>query len=364
MTGEGQGSPGRRREAILRRLDEAGLDGLLLTHPPNLRYLSGFTGSAGMLLLSRDGAVLVTDGRYAEQADREVAVGVQVVVSREGLPAAVSEVTGARGLETVGVESLHLTLKGLDRLREEGPETGWTGVEGWVEEERSRKDADEVEVIGRAGELADEILEGFVAAFRPGATERELAAWLEGRLRTGGSEGSAFPSIVASGPNSALPHARPTDRAVEEGDLLLVDFGAVVEGYCSDVTRTFVVGEPRPWQEELHAAVREAQERALEAVEAGARASEVDRAAREVLDGAGYGEAFSHSTGHGLGLEVHEAPRLHRTSSERLEAGHVVTVEPGAYLADRGGVRIEDDVAVEAGGTRRLTTFSRELMEL
>lgn len=317
-----------------------------------------------MLLVGMESSVLITDGRYGEQAARETAEAVDLVVSREGLTSAVGAEARGRGIGTIGVEALHVTLRGLERLREECSEVEWRGVEGWIEGERGRKDPSEVDAIERAVRLAEEVLAAFLEDVGPGDTERELAAGLEYRLQRAGSEGTAFDSIVASGPRSALPHARPSDRQLSEGDLLLVDCGAVVDGYCSDITRTVVLGEARPWQRELHQAVRRAQERALETLGPGVEAGAVDRAAREVLQEAGFGDEFSHSTGHGLGLEVHEAPRLNRGSEERLAPGHVVTVEPGAYLGGRGGVRIEDDVALEAEGTRRLTTFSRELMEL
>lgn len=317
-----------------------------------------------MLLVDAGRAALVVDGRYAEQAEAEVADPVEVVVTGEGLSGEAGARAGDWGLDGVGVESLHTTLRDLERLREEGEGIRWTGVGGWIEEERSRKGAEEIDAIERSARLAEEVLEAFLPEVEPGASERELAARLDFLLRSAGSEGTAFDTIVASGPRSALPHARPSERAVEAGDLILVDFGAVVDGYCSDITRTMTVGRARAWQVELHQAVLAAQEAALDAVAAGAECGAVDRAARDVLEAEGYGDAFLHSTGHGLGLEVHEEPRLHRSSETRLSPGHVVTVEPGAYLRGRGGVRIEDDVALESGGPRRLTGFSRELTEL
>lgn len=340
------------------------MDGLLVAHPPNLRYLCGFTGSAGMLLIDAERSLLVTDGRYAEQAEAEVVGPVEVAVTGEGLAGEAAARAGRWGLDAVGVESLHTTLRDLERLRERGESIRWTGVGGWTEEERSRKEPGEVDAIERAACLAEEVLGAFLQEVEPGSTEGELAARLDFLLRSAGSEGTAFDTIVAAGPRSALPHARPSGRAVVEGDLLLVDFGAVVDGYCSDVTRTVTVGTARPWQVELHEVVLAAQEAALGALATGTECRAVDRAAREVLEEAGYADAFLHGTGHGLGLEVHEEPRLHRSSEARLAPGHVVTVEPGAYLRGRGGVRIEDDVALESGGPRRLTGFSRELMEL
>lgn len=364
MTPVGSEDHVRRLEAIRRRLREAEPQALLVTHPPNLRYLTGFTGSTGMLLVGEESSVLIIDGRYAEQAASEVIGCVEVAVVRDGLAGGVVDRARAWGVELVGVESLHLTLESLENLRQKSADAEWLGVGGWLEEERTRKDPEEIAAIGRAARLAEDVLADFLQELRPGVSERELAARLDYRLRRAGSEGLPFETIVTSGPRTALPHARPSERAVEPGEFVLLDFGAVVEGYCSDVTRTVVLGSASPWQVELHGAVRRAQEVALEALGSGVEARAVDRAARGSLEEDGFGDAFLHGTGHGLGLEVHEEPRLHRTSETRLAPGHVVTVEPGAYLMGRGGVRIEDDVALEASGPRRLTTFSRELMEL
>lgn len=264
----------------------------------------------------------------------------------------------------VGFESDRVTVLGRERLAEAAPGTEWRGVEGLVGDLRQVKSAGEIARIRRAASLGDRVLEEFLDLVEEGDTEAELAAELDYRLRRAGSEGVAFETIVASGPRSALPHARPSRRRVRAGDLLLVDFGARAGGYCSDMTRVFSLGPAPAWQRELHASVRRAQEAALEAIRAGVAAAEVDGAAREALDRAGLSEHFGHSTGHGLGLEVHEAPSLSDSSGASLREGTVVTVEPGAYLSGRGGVRIEDDVAVRAKGPERLTEFSRDLWEL
>lgn len=354
----------RLREAMAKEGTEEERAVLLVRHPPNIRYLTGFTGSSAALLVGPDRTLLLTDARYRVQAAEETSGDVEVEITDNGLRDAVSGHLGDRGSGRVLFEADHVTVAELEQLREKAAPVEWVPVTGCVERLRTQKEPEEVEAIEAAAELAEEVLRDLLAETSEGVSERELSAELDYRLRRAGSEGSPFETIVASGPRTALPHARPSDRPLRRGDLLLVDFGAVRSGYCCDITRNFVLGPARDWQSELHAAVRGAQEAALDAVSPGVEAASVDRAARQVLEEAGLGDAFAHSTGHGLGLEVHEEPRLHRTSEQVLQAGQVVTVEPGAYLEGRGGVRIEDDVVVVPEGRRVLTKFSRALVQL
>lgn len=346
-------------------MSERGLAGFLSVHPPNVRYLTGFTGSAGYLVVGRERADLVTDARYREQAAGEAGDGVTVRVTDDGWRGEVAaRLPSTSGEAAVGFESDHVTVRGRERLGEEAPNVEWTAVEGLVDGLRERKEPEEVERIRSAARLGDRVLEAFLEEVREGKTEAELATELDYRLRRAGSEGVAFETIVAAGPRSALPHASPTERVVRRGDLLLVDFGARVRGYCSDMTRVFVLGEPEDWQRELHAAVLDALRAAVEAVGPGVDAAEVDAAARDSLEADDLAEHFDHSTGHGIGLEVHEGPSLSSRSDARLEPGHVVTVEPGAYLPGRGGVRLEEDVVVRDDGGEVLTGFSRNLRRL
>lgn len=346
-------------------MSERGLGGFLSGHPPNVRYLTGFTGSAGYLLAGPDAAGLVTDSRYREQAEQETAAGLSVWVAEDGWREEVARRLGSVvGEGPAGFESDHVTVRGREKLSEAAPDVEWAGADGIVEDLRQVKSAAEVERIRRAASLGDRVLGEFLDRVEEGASEADLAAELDYRLRRAGSRGVAFETIVAAGPRSALPHARPTERPVREGDLLLVDFGARVDGYCSDMTRVFCLGPAAPWQARLHGSVRRAQEAALSAVRPGAGVAEVDAAAREALDEAGLSEHFGHSTGHGLGLEVHEAPSLSGRSEAELREGEVITVEPGAYLSGRGGARLEDDVVVRPGGPERLTEFGRGLREL
>lgn len=354
-----------RAERLRERLAEAGLEGLLVTHGPNVRYLSGFTGSSGLLLLREEAGWLLTDSRYEEQAAEECGPGIEVHVTRNGLWSSLGELgRDWAGEPRVGFEAEHLTVRERARLEEELPGVAWEGTQGLVEALRAVKEPAEIERIARAGELACAALSDTLPVIREGMTELEIAAELEYRLRRAGSEGPAFDSIVAVGPRSALPHARPSDRALRSGDLLLVDFGGVVEGYRSDITRTFVAGPAAGWQTEIHDVVREAHDLAVAAVASGVPGRAVDAAARDRIRAAGYDERFGHSTGHGLGLEVHEAPAISHRADRVLQAGNVVTIEPGVYLPGRGGVRLEDDVAVESAQARVLTSLPLALREL
>lgn len=358
-------APSARRLGALRaRLSEEGLDALVVSHPPNLRYLTGFSGSAGLLLVERERAVLLVDSRYDEQARDETAGEVEVRLADDGLREGLAGELSGAGEGAVGYEAHRTTVRAARRLREEAAGVAWRETGGLVEEIRARKDDGEVDLLRAASGVACRALEEVLALVETGSTEGEVAAELDYRLRLGGTGPPAFDSIVASGPRSALPHARPSDRAIREGDLVLLDCGATVEGYCSDVTRTVVVGAPRRWQRRVHRAVRAALEAAISAVEPGRPAAEVDAAARAALEERSVEEgAFGHSVGHGIGLEVHEKPSLSRESDDILQAGNVVTIEPGVYLRGRGGVRLEDDVVV-GDGRDVISDVSRDLVEI
>jgi Xaa-Pro aminopeptidase len=268
------------------------------------------------------------------------------------------------GVEELAFESAHLPHADFQRLLEAGARWRWRPSTALVESLREQKDQAELACIQRAVHIAEEALRTTMGEVHTGMTEREIGGRLERRLREHGSEAHPFEVIVASGARAALPHARSSSRRVQAGDLLLVDFGAVAEGYCCDLTRTFVVGKATAEQHEVHAAVREANAAASGGVRVGMSGRDADLLARGYIDRLGFGEAFGHSLGHGIGLEVHEAPRLARTADAPLKEGAVVTIEPGIYRPDWGGVRIEDDVHLTAEGPRVLTSFTRELLEL
>ena len=355
----------RRLAALVEALDEAHLDGVLLSNRSNIQYLTGFTGSSALVVVTSRDVLLVTDFRYATQVQDEVGDLARVSIETQSLWAGVWRLLPQMpSLQVMGFESAHLTHRDFERLLASGAHWQWRPTVDIVETLRERKDADEVARIAAAAEVARWALERAVRNVRPGMTELDVAGALELALREEGSEGFPFPTIVASGPRSALPHARAEQRAIESGDFLLIDFGAVVQGYCSDVTRTFVVGRATEEQRAVYDIVRGANERARQGVRAGMRGRDADALARRYIEERGYGDEFGHSLGHGIGLDVHEAPRLAKTAETPLPADAVVTIEPGIYRAGWGGVRIEDDVVLGAGEPRILTGFTRELLEL
>ncbi len=354
-----------RLAALQAGLVEHHLDGLLVSSLPNIRYLTGFSGSNALAFVPGRGAVtLVTDFRYQTQVADEVGDSVRVVIAQNSLWTELWAFLPTVTLEVIGFESVHLPHRDFERLLDDGARWQWRPSRELIESLRERKDSGEVALIERAATMATRALAVTLPRIRPGQTETSIAGMLEKALRDEGSEGFPFPTIVASGPRSALPHARSSSRMVESGDFLLLDFGAIHEGYCSDITRTVVVGRASPEQRVVYDAVRVAQEKACVEVRAGLRGREADAIARESLKEAGLAEGFGHSLGHGIGLEVHEGPRLASSADAILPLDAVVTVEPGVYRAGWGGVRIEDDVLLGAAGPRRLTDFPRELLEL
>ena len=346
------------------------MDALLVTSRPNIRYLTGFSGSAGMVVATRTTLLLVTDFRYDEQARQQCGAVARVAIEGTSVwDRLFKELAGGSGLGaggSIGFEAHAVSVKDAERLST-GPGAAWRWKPAGelVERLRVRKDAGEVGAIRAAASVAAAALRDTLAEVRPGQTELEIAGVLEGALRRHGSEAHPFPTIVASGPRSALPHAHTSVRIVAAGEWLLLDFGAVVDGYCADVTRTVVVGaRADASQRALYALVQDAQRRAREGVRAGMTGREADALARDPIEARGFGGAFGHSTGHGVGLEVHEAPRLARTAQDPLPEGAVVTIEPGVYVAGRGGVRIEDDVWLSPEGPVLLTDGCTELIEL
>jgi Xaa-Pro aminopeptidase len=360
------------RQAALGALLEAeGLDALLVMSRPNIRYLSGFSGSAGIAVATRSSLLLVTDFRYDEQARQECGAVARVEIEGTSLWDRLFKELGAGGWglrpgDWIGFEAHAVSVKEAERFSSSAAAAWrWKAAGELVERLRVRKDAGEVAAIRAAAGVVAAALRDTLAAVRPGQTELEIAGMLEGALRRHGSEAHPFPTIVASGPRSALPHAHTSARTVAAGEWLLLDFGAVVDGYCADVTRTVVVGRRADEsQRALYSLVQEAQHRAREGVRAGMSGREADALARDPIEARGFGAAFGHSTGHGLGLEVHEAPRLARTANDPLPEGAVVTIEPGVYVAGRGGVRLEDDVHLSAEGPVLLTDGCTDLMEL
>jgi Xaa-Pro aminopeptidase len=341
-------------------LPELGIDALFVTRAPNVGYLTGFSGSNGQLLFSAERSTFFTDGRYTEQARRELPDLERRTYSAD-LHAAFAEACRGLRLERVGFESAGVSFRTYERLQQvEGVDL--VPVEDEIERLRWIKDEEEIALLERAQAFTDEAFDDVLRKLGEGITEREVSLELEWSMRQAGADGISFDPVVAFGENAAEPHHRGTDRQLHRGDIVLFDFGALVAGYHADMSRTVAFGEPAPTLREIHDVVRAAQRAGTGAVRGGALCREADRRARDVIARAGYGDQFSHSLGHGVGLELHEGPNLRAPSDDVLPSGAVVTVEPGVYVPGMGGVRIEDMVVVADDGCRALPGSSRDLV--
>ena len=355
-----------RQQALVGLLEAGGLDGVLVTGRANIRYVTGFSGTAALVVVTRHDVLLVTDFRYDVQARAEAGAVARIVVERTSVwDRLFRELPGLGPLPAIGYEAHALTVRDAARLTEQGAAWRWQQAGELVERLRARKDAGEVAAIRAAATLAGEALRRALGQVCAGQTELEVAGTLESALRWAGSEAHPFPVIVASGPRTALPHAGTSDRTIAPGDWLMLDFGAVVDGYCADITRTVVVGaRATEAQRVLYELVRSAQQRARTEIRAGMTGRDADALARDPIAARGFDEAFGHSLGHGIGLDVHEAPRVSSTNTDPLPVDAVVTIEPGVYLEGRGGVRIEDDVHLSADGPVLLSDGATDLVEV
>ena len=354
------------RAARLRAgFDDAGIDALIVTHLPNVRYLTNFTGSAGLVLVTRDALVLTSDGRYRTQVseqlgvagvEAQIEIGTTISAQRDAIARALDP--GSR----VGLEAHAVTWAQQQDFAETLNGHELVSTDGLVERLRRVKEHGEVARIRAACAIADDALGALLPQLADGPTERDFALDLEVEMRRRGASGNSFDPIIASGPNAAKPHARPTARTIERGELVVIDFGCIVDGYCSDMTRTVSVGDPGVDARHIWDVVRASQHAGREAVRAGADCAAVDKACRDVIADAGWADLFVHGTGHGVGLEIHEAPRVAASARDTLETGSIVTVEPGVYLPGVGGVRIEDTVVVTPDGSDPLTEFPKDLL--
>jgi Xaa-Pro aminopeptidase len=345
-----------RGDRLEKLLAERELDRMLVTDLTNVRYLTGFTGTNGAVVCGPGIRLFFTDFRYTERAAAEVEGWEALTIGNDWLKGIGEHLEGR-----VGFEDDHMAVRVLEKLKEKLPD----GVEvvaagGRVEELRRVKDDEELARIAEASKLADDVWGWALEQGLAGRPEREIARATEARIRELGADPS-FPAIVAAGPNGALPHAEPGEREIGRGELVVFDMGAQLDGYCSDGTRTFATGDPGEEARAVYEAVRQSQQAGLDAIRAGVKGEDVDTAARAVIDEAGHGEHFGHALGHGVGLEVHEGPRLSQRSDDVLAPGEVVTVEPGVYLAGNLGVRIEDLVVVTEDGLRNLSSLPKEL---
>jgi Xaa-Pro aminopeptidase len=348
-----------RRARLISRLQELGADAFLVTRRPNVRYLSGYSGSNGQLILTDGEAQFFTDGRYIEQSAREVPDATRHIYSGEFAPV-FAKTCADLGVTRVAFEAADVSYRMYTRLQAATVELIPTAEE--IERIRWVKEPEELEHLGAAQATADQAFEEVVPTLREGLTELEVALALETAMRRAGSHGLSFDTIVAFGPNAAEPHHEPTDRTLARGDVVKMDFGSVAAGFHSDMTRTVALGEPPSELREIYDTVRRAQQAGIEAVRGGAVGGHVDQVARDVIVEAGYGERYTHSLGHGVGLEVHEGPTLRAGGSDVLPVGAVVTVEPGIYVAGLGGVRIEDMVQVTEDGCRVIPRTTKDLL--
>jgi Xaa-Pro aminopeptidase len=354
----------RRRHNLTLSFRDAKIDALLITSPSNWYYLTGFTGESGALVVSRKGTTLVTDGRFMVQSRVEMS-GVRVFQQKLSLFESVGQLLRDSRSHRVGFDPNQVTVGQLQSLRKAaGARVRWVPAPGKVESLRMRKDAAELAQMRRAAILAGEVVQSAIGLLKPGIREFEVAAEIEYQMRKRGASGPAFETIVAFGERAALPHARPTAKRLRKNELVVLDLGVILGHYCSDITRTVHVGRAPKRIRTWYKAVLEAQTAAIAAAKSGAACGDVDGAARQVLAGYHLDHLFVHSTGHGLGLEVHEDPRVARGQKKRLEPGNVITIEPGVYAAGIGGIRIEDDVTVHTDRTEVLTRVPRDLIEI
>jgi len=361
----------RRIDKVRGYLKAQNLDAAFIFYPldtgtflPNVRYLTGFSGSSGALFVTRTKAYFITDSRYGEQSKKEVS-GCTIIVSRKQPIGALAEIreAGTKHLR-LAIEADRMTVGQKNKLADTLPDAILIDTADMVEEFMLRKDSTELSFIKKAVEISDIAFERILSILKPGLAEKEAAAELEYQMKMLGAAKEAFATIVASGPRSALPHGVASDKKLKKGEFVTFDFGAIYNGYCSDITRTVVMGRATAKQKKIYNIVARAQKVAIRKVRAGVTGKDVDAAARRVIDKAGYGDKFGHGTGHGIGLEVHAGPKVSPLGTQVLKSNMVITIEPGIYIPGWGGVRIEDDVVVKPGGCRVLNNAPKNLLEL
>jgi Xaa-Pro aminopeptidase len=352
-----------RRKRLAARLPNLRVDAVLVSHLPNVRYLTGFTGSNGYAVVGSTGSVFITDGRYTEQARHEVP-DMERITYLDGFERVLGAAIGDLGVTTLGFEAPVVTYRSWAKLGERLDGIELVPTDDEVERLRWVKDEEELRALEHAQEATDQAFEEILDKLAIGMSERQAAFELELAMRHAGADGISFETIAAFGENAAEPHHEPNHRVLGEGDVVKLDFGALWGGYHADMTRTIAFGRPPQELRAIHDIVRTAQQAGIDAARPGATGAEVDAASREVIEAAGYGDRFTHGLGHGVGLEIHEGPRLMRGGEQVLPVGAVVTVEPGIYVPGLGGVRIEDMVEVTDGGCRVIPTTTKELIEL
>ncbi|MFQ6608040.1 MAG: M24 family metallopeptidase [Fidelibacterota bacterium] len=353
----------KRVVKLKERLSQEALEGMLITNLTNVRYLSGFTGSAGTCLIFDKKSYFISDGRYLTQA-REQVQGMEVIIDSGTHLQIIKRNKLISNGAVLGFEADYLTVSQMNQLQELFPQTQWESTSRIVEEIAAIKDESELRALRVAIEITDKVFDQLTPELRPGSIEREVAAKISFAYKILGADGDSYHPIVASGPNSALPHAVPSDRVFQNGDFVVLDFGALYQGYHADMTRTIAIGTVTDRHREVYAVVQEAQQRGCQAARAGMTCRELDTVTRNYISEQGYGDYYVHGTGHGLGLEVHTMPRVSQVSEDTLQENYVVTIEPGIYIPDWGGVRIEDDILICKDGAEVLNQSPRDLMVL
>jgi len=351
----------RRLKRVRDRIAHHKLDALLVSSIVNVRYLFGFTGSSAMVLITPETSFFITDRRYTQQSRQQVQ-NAEIIVAKMDLVSELKKIKTIQAGVKLGFESMHLKVKDFMQLKKTLSQVKLMASERIVEKIASVKDEEEIENVKKAGAICGKVLEEVLPLIKSGVSELEISAELSYRAKKHGSEIDPFEPIVASGKRSALPHGISSAKKLEHGDLVIIDFGAVVNGYAADFTRTVVLGELSPKQKEIADAVLKALEVSESAAKPGFTGKQLDQVARDYFNKRGYGDFFQHSLGHGLGLDVHELPRIGEQSSDPIEAGNVITLEPGVYDPEIGGVRIEDDFVITSQGSENLTPFPREVV--
>lgn len=350
----------KRIEKLRALMKKEVIDAYLVTSPANLRYLTNFTGTAGLAFITLEKAFFITDFRYTEQAGEQVQA--MTIVQQQGdVVGEIIKLMESEGINVLGFEDAFMTYAEYS-VFEEVIDAELAPASGLIETLREQKDDGEIAIIEKACTIADEGFEHVLKMIRPGMTEIEVANQLDFFMRSLGATGTSFDTIVASGVRSALPHGVASTKTIEQGDLITLDFGCVYQGYVSDITRTFAIGDPGQQLKDIYQIVLEAQQKVIDVAQAGVTGAQLDAIARDFITEAGYGEAFGHSTGHGIGMEIHEGPNITRFNDEPLKVGSIITDEPGIYIAGLGGVRIEDDLVILADGNRILTHSPKELI--
>lgn len=353
-----------RIKKLNEKINRENLDLLLVTTPTNVRYLCGYTGSNGILLVSENESIFLTDFRYKEQVKKEVK-GSKIKIAQRELFSTLPEINLLKEKRVkAGFEAKNLSFKLYEKLKALFPEVLWVPTEDLVESFLATKDEEEIKRIKKAADISAKVYQEVLPLFKPGTKELEISAEIEYRIRMNGGTGSAFEPIVASGIRSAMPHARASSKRLKKGEFITLDFGASYEGYVCDITRTVVLGRATARQKKIYNLVLKAQTKAIENTRSEMKGFELDKIAREVIKKAGFQNYFGHGLGHGIGLLVHEGPGINTKSQEVLKPGMVITIEPGIYIPGWGGVRTEDDVLISRNGCRVLTQIDRELLEL